>query len=106
MPFYFKPHSPEWFQALEAFDPRKASITRMAIEFAGSFEVCSLCGDDPARDYQLVDEFMEDNAVATIRLCDDCLGIKRKVHNEKLVPLSKGESHQFTAGMPKDKSSN
>ena len=86
MPFYFEPHTVEWFEALEAFDPSKAAITRMVVERLGSLDVCSICGDDPARDYQLIDRFMQRNAVATIRLCDDCLRIKRKVHKERFIP--------------------
>lgn len=78
MPFYFKPHTSEWFRALRAFDVTKAAMTETVVKSAGSLDVCSICGDDPAKDYELVDKFMERNAVATIRLCDDCLRIKEK----------------------------
>lgn len=87
MPFYFKPHSPEWFRALEAFDPSKAVITRLAVTISGSLDVCSICGDDPAHDYQLIDKFVDKDAIATIKLCDDCLRLKRKFHKEKYVPF-------------------
>ena len=92
MPYYYVPHSPEWFRAMESFDPIKAAITRMAIEAAGSLDVCSICGDSPARDYKLVDKYMQKNAVATIRLCDDCLRIKKKVHMEVFVPFNMDET--------------
>jgi len=87
MPLYFKPHTPEWFRALEANDPGKAQISKMAIEFAGHAEVCSLCGDSPAEDYELIDLDMEADAVATIRLCDVCLGIKTQLYKEILIPF-------------------
>jgi hypothetical protein len=90
MPFYFTPHSPQWFKALESFDPSKAAITRMVVEITGSLDVCSICGDDPAYDYQLVDKFMQKNAVATIRLCDDCLRIKKKIHRERFILYKHG----------------
>ncbi len=84
MPIYLKPHSPEWFRALEDFDPSKAAMTWSVIKKFG-FEVCSICGDVPAHDYQLIDGFMERNAVATIKLCDDCLQIKERIHKEKFI---------------------
>ena len=61
-------------------------MTQEAVRFGAKLNVCSICGDEPARDYQLIDEFMEEAAVAAIRLCDDCLGIKRNIHREIFVP--------------------
>lgn len=92
MPYYYVPHSPEWFHAMESFDPIKAAITRMVIEVTGSLDVCSICGDDPAYDYRLVDKYMQKNAVATIRLCDDCLRIKKKIHREVFVPFKMNDA--------------
>ena len=83
MPYYYKPHTPEWFAALEAFDPIKAAVTRIVVASQGA-NVCSVCGEGPSQDYELIDKQMQKNAVATIRLCDDCLKIKRHVHREKL----------------------
>ncbi len=84
MPYYFKPHTPEWFEALEAVDPIKATVTKIVVQSLGRLNVCSVCGEDPAQDYEMIDKHMQKNAVATIRLCDDCLKIKLKVHREKL----------------------
>jgi hypothetical protein len=94
MPFYFKPHTPEWFEALEAFDPIKATVTKIVVETLGNLNVCSVCGDDPAQDYELLDKFMQKNAVATIRLCDDCLKIKMQVHREELSHFGQSASQR------------
>lgn len=73
---YFTPHSPEWFAALEAFDQIQATHTRTILKAAGRDDVCSVCGDDPALDYRLVSPKPHPKAVATLRLCDDCLTIR------------------------------
>lgn len=86
MALYPKPHSKEWFTALEAFNPRQAAMTRIAISKAGRDDVCSICGDDPATDYKFVDATIPKNAVATLRLCDDCRQIRLR-DGEKFAPL-------------------
>jgi hypothetical protein len=86
MPFYFTPHTPEWFRAMQDFDPVKAEIAKDAIASSGRAEVCSICGDLPADDYQIIDRYMPSNAVATIRLCDDCLRFKVTVDNATFIP--------------------
>ena len=47
------PHTEEWFAIMEQWDPPQAMMTRQAIAPAGSPDVCSTCGDDPANDYYL-----------------------------------------------------
>ena len=86
MALILKPHSPEWFAALEAFNPQQAAQTRQIIKMANSQEVCSICGDDPAKDYKLDAPGLPANAVATIRLCDDCRSI-RKQGGENFIPM-------------------
>lgn len=93
MPFYYEPHTPEWFEALEAFDPIKATVTKIVIESLGSVNVCSVCGESPAQDYEMVDRYMQKNAVATIRLCEDCVKVKMNVHREKLSHFGRTSSH-------------
>jgi hypothetical protein len=88
MPLYPKPHTQEWFANLTKFDPRQAAQTKSIIEAAGSSEVCSICGDTPARDYQVVGEELPKDAVATIRLCKDCFQIR----GEALLPFTFGEN--------------
>jgi hypothetical protein len=86
MPRYYRPYSRKWFRALEAFDPIKAEMTKLALLRAGgNLNVCQICGDSPAADYQLIDENMESNAVAVARLCDDCLNLKIAIHKEKFT---------------------
>lgn len=69
-----RPHSAEWFASLREWDPKKAAMTEAATTVAGTFDVCSICADEPARDYA----FVRPPAAGpgTIRLCDDCFGIQ------------------------------
>jgi hypothetical protein len=73
---HLRPHTPEWFTALEVWDPPKAAMTRKVIKLAGSPDVCSICGDDPAKDYRLEEAHRPAGGVDTLRLCDDCLAIR------------------------------
>jgi hypothetical protein len=86
MAIYPKPHSDEWFRALDKFNPMQAAATRQVIELAGSHEVCSICGDEPSTDYRLTGELGND-AVGTIRLCGDCRNIRSKMFAEEFEPL-------------------
>lgn len=72
-----RPHSPEWFSALEAWDPPQARHVREIVAAARTPDVCSICGDDPAQDYRLPKRFRTPAGVDTLRLCDDCLGMRR-----------------------------
>jgi hypothetical protein len=72
-----RPHTPEWFKALEVWNPAQAEHTRTVIRAAGGPDVCSVCGDDPAEDYRLEEAYRPAGGVDTLRLCDDCLKIKR-----------------------------
>ena len=87
MALHPKPHSPEWFAALEAFDPRQAIQTRTILQRTGRSDVCSVCGDDPAKDYKRVGGGIPVNAVATIRLCIDCRNI-RSMQGEQYSALN------------------
>ena len=69
-----RPHSPEWFASLREWDPKQAAMTEAATTVAGTFDVCSMCADDPARDYALVRPPAA--GPGTIRLCDDCFGLQ------------------------------
>ena len=82
-----RPHTPEWFAALEIWDPPKAAMVRIAIEQVGSLAVCSVCGDDPARDFRLEHRQRLPSGVDTLRLCDGCLKIRTQ-HGESFVLLS------------------
>lgn len=82
-----KPHTPEWFEALERRNPQQAAMTRRAIAMAGHDEGCSVCGDDPAADHKLVIPPPAPGAVATLRLCDDCRTIRLVTQNERYEAL-------------------
>ena len=81
-----KPHSAEWFKVLGGFDRHQADHTRAIIKAAGSDKVCSICGDEPAADYELVVPVPAARAVSAIRLCDDCRMI-REQSGESYVPF-------------------
>lgn len=87
MPIYPEPHSPEWFKALDAFDPQQAAHTRQILRLAGRADVCGVCGDDPATDYKLTGKQLHPDGVATQRLCDDCRTIRQKQFGETYRPL-------------------
>ena len=70
------PHTPEWFEVLEQWDPPQAMMTRHAIRLAGTPDVCSVCGDQPANDYYLSARYRSAGGVDTLRLCRGCLQIR------------------------------
>lgn len=80
------PHTDEWFAALSHWNPTQAMMTRMVLQTAGRSDVCSVCGDDPARDYRLDEEHRPPSGVDTLRLCDACLLIRR-AGGEPFAPL-------------------
>lgn len=81
------PHTEEWFAALVAWNPQQAAHTRFILLQAGSDAVCSVCGDDPVRDYRLVGPGVPDGAICTLRLCNDCWRIRAEMHWESLALL-------------------
>lgn len=88
MPDDLKPHTPEWFTALKKTNPRQAAQTEAILAAAGSEDVCSICGDEESTDYRLASEQAGATLVSTLRLCKDCLGIRRSMHRENFVPLA------------------
>ena len=72
-----RPHSQEWFKALEVWNPQQAAMTKYVTEQTGSLDVCSVCGDDPAKDYRLHQAYRPPGGVDTLRLCDGCLTIRQ-----------------------------
>ena len=71
---FLRPHTLEWFASLREWDPKQAAMTEAAIQTTGRSDVCSVCADDPARDYALVS--MSAAGPGTLRLCDDCFRIR------------------------------
>ncbi len=92
MPHYYKPHTKEWFAALNKVNPQQASQTEQIIKLAGSKNVCSVCGDEESREYQILKMKFARDVVASIRLCDDCRQIRGDTMGENFVPLSEGDA--------------
>ncbi len=84
MTYVLKPHSPEWFAALEGTNPAQAAQTRRILSLAKRDDVCSICGDHSAADYELAGKSEQPT---TLRLCDDCRGIRQNAYGEKFSPL-------------------
>ena len=81
------PHSAEWFEALEVWDPIQSAMVRAVIETFESADICSVCGDEPATDYYLPKPLRSAGGVDTFRLCQDCMGIRRS-SGEAFLPLA------------------
>lgn len=81
------PHTEEWFGALAAWNPQQAAHTRFVLQQAGSNAVCSICGDEPVKDYRLIGPGIPDGALCTLRLCNDCWSIRAEMHGESLALL-------------------
>jgi hypothetical protein len=69
-----RPHTHGWFASLREWNPKQAAMTEAAVQVAGNSNVCSVCGDEPARDYTLVS--MPAVGPGTLRLCDDCFNLR------------------------------
>jgi hypothetical protein len=77
-----EPHSKEWFAALEKINAAQAAMTHAAIATVGRIDVCSICGDEPSKAYRLVGRNIPVGAVHSLRLCNDCWGIRRSMYAE------------------------
>jgi hypothetical protein len=84
---HFVPHTPEWFHALRACNPDGARATKRILTATHKSEVCSVCGDKPAKDYKVVGLQFSPTIGATVRLCDDCRRIGTKTQGESFAPL-------------------
>lgn len=84
---YLIPHTSEWFQTLQIWDPPQAAMVQATVERLKGLDVCSICGDRPASDYYLPKAFRSAGGVDTFRLCADCLRIRR-VSGEPFLSLS------------------
>jgi hypothetical protein len=79
---HLRPHTSAWFEQLMLRDTQQAIHTGQIIAAAGREDVCSICGDTPARDYQLASD-----ASVTIRLCTDCREIRSTNYGEEFQPM-------------------
>ena len=71
---------------MEQRDPPRAMMTRQAIAPAGSPDVCSTCGDDPANDYYLPACIVSLRGRSGQRVCPSCIetGLAKKSFRKKL----------------------
>lgn len=80
-----EPHSSLWFSIIDRVEPFLGAIARANIQQEGSVDVCSSCGDPP-QDYLLMNSADAMPGVPSLRLCSDCILIRRG-YGEILVHL-------------------
>ena len=80
-----EPHTDLWFQIVDRVEPYLGVIARLAISHEQSVDVCSSCGD-PGHDYRIINSAEAMPGVPSLRLCDDCVSIRRGF-GEDLEPL-------------------
>jgi hypothetical protein len=81
-----EPHSEMWFSIVDRVEPRLGALARLAIQSEKNTMVCSSCGDGPITDYRIVNAAEAMPGVPSLRLCDDCVRIRRGF-GERLEPL-------------------
>jgi hypothetical protein len=86
------PHSDLWFSIVDRVEPMLGQLARLSIARMDSQDVCSACGD-PANDYALVNNAEMMPGVPSLRLCRDCLAIRRG-SGEILEPLESRQDAQ------------
>ncbi|MHC2424222.1 hypothetical protein ACVII1_007223 [Bradyrhizobium elkanii] len=84
-----EPHTPYWWSVIDRVEPRLAALSRHAVSSEDSTDVCSSCGDHPAYPYRLVNGAETMPGVPSLRLCDDCIEIRRGMGNV-LMPFLSG----------------
>lgn len=84
-----EPHTAYWWSAVDRVEPRLAALSRLVVASEGSVEVCTSCGDQPASAYRLVNGAETMPGVPSLRLCEDCIGIRRGMGNVLMPFLSR-----------------
>lgn len=84
-----EPHTTYWWSVIDRVEPELAALSRHAVASEGSADVCTSCGDQPASSYRLVNGAETMPGVPSLRLCDDCIEIRRGMGNV-LVPFLSG----------------
>lgn len=75
-----EPHTPYWWSIIDLVEPRLAALSRHVVAAEG-IDVCTSCGDQPAYPYRMVNGAKIMLGVPSLRLCDDCVGIRRGMGN-------------------------
>jgi hypothetical protein len=89
MAHYLTPHTDEWFSLLAKINPAQSEMTKTIIKLAGNPECCSICGDEEdVSDYFLSQKSdISKDAVLTLRLCKDCVQIRKQMNGETFLPF-------------------
>ena len=87
MSLYLTPHTPEWFAAMDTFDPSQAQLTRQILKIAGRLDVCGVCGSKNCDDYKVTPRDKTVHSASTLRLCEICRDLRAVVLKEQHVPL-------------------
>ncbi len=87
MALYLVPHTQEWFEALDEFDPAQAVATRQVLKLVGRSDVCGSCGDVDAIDYRITPKDRTVHPASTMRLCQTCRDLRSAVLKETSTPL-------------------
>ena len=77
-----EPHCAYWYSIVDRVEPNLAALSRSAVAAEGSTEVCSSCGDQPTTAYRMVNGAQAMLGVPSLRLCEDCVEIRRGMGNE------------------------
>jgi len=82
-----KPHTRAWFADLtrraDADSIRLGVFAARNIKHYKSKEICSVCGDTPSKEMKF--------DTLTLRLCDDCHGIRAFIHQQLFMPIEPGD---------------
>lgn len=76
-----EPHSPYWFSIVDRVEPKLAALSRLGVAAEEDLNVCSSCGDQPAAAYRVVNGAQTMPGVPSLRLCNDCIEIRRDMGN-------------------------
>ena len=84
-----EPHTPYWWSLIDRVEPHLAALSRHAVVSEDSTDVCTSRGDQPAAPYRVANGAEAMPGVPSLRLCDDCIAIRRGMGNI-LVPFLSG----------------
>ncbi|MER9336785.1 hypothetical protein NKJ06_22765 [Mesorhizobium sp. M0293] len=81
-----EPHTAYWYSIVDRVEPHLAALSRQAVERGGGTIVCTSCGDQPTVDFRVGNGAETMPGVPSLRLCEDCIEIRRGMGNV-LVPF-------------------
>lgn len=82
-----EPHTDHWWSLIDRVEPKLAALSRHAVSAEGRTDVCSSCGDYPSHAYRVVNGAETMPGVPSLRLCDECLEIRRGIMGNLLMPF-------------------